>query len=617
MVRKSINQVLVSILGKSDGIEREIQRTKGSILETLGNISLIGTGIGQAFNLAGRAVTGLSSTVLGAQQDFNDLIVAASGFADVSGLSFSQSEDYLADLRVSIAASAKELGDTTTYQMGLVSGVVDEYTALLKNTGEFTTDELTNQLRNFSQNVGNYFENAGVGIGDANLAITKFLTGVSEADLKTIDFYRNQPALINRINREAEKLGKTFEELSVDERLRLAENVFTLDEEAKRKLSTSLTTTLNAVKSSFIDPIQGLFGFLREVTIGGQETTVLTEVQNLVSNFLSETGPLQAIYEGLGLFGKIGDPMVALSKVIRGINDRILPIIRNVVDTIGGVSPVSFDFGGILQNISVTVGNFINRIVQNIGSFAENTDNGQIAAIGGQIITSIGQGILAFFTTVDWLALFQAIGQVSIDGISLIVGGIFASLGQSVTAWGEIAASIFNAAMIDLKSRWNFAIASLKAGFQSGLERLRSGIETVRSAFAPLTGIITTIAGSVNSLIGGLRVAANTIRAVSNVASNAGSMIPGMADGYIPSTPLGNILSSAVGEINRAPSGSRLLLANSSEAILNRGQQMQIASQLTGGKNINITINGNDPFTIAREIEARMNRIFSNNSKFA
>lgn len=615
MARRSINEVIVSILGKADGIKKEIDSTKRSIIDTLGSLGNVATGIQSAFQLAGGALSTLTNGVIAANDTYSDFIVGVSSFADVAELNFGQAEDYLLNLRGTITETAQELGDSGSYYLELINGVVDDYTTKLKETGNFTTGELTNQLNNFASTIGNYFENSGVSINEANLALNKFISSTSVEGLRTIEFFRSQPALLNRIQKKAEELGKTFEEMSSSERLSLAETVFSINPEAQRRLENSLTTTMNRVREQLLDPFAGFFGYLRNVSVGGEETNVLLEVQNLVSNFLSPTGPLQAIYEGLGLFSEIGDPMEVLAIAIRGINDRFLPIIRNVVDALSSLGTGSFNPTAILSQISESISGFINNIVQVIGSAAENSDNSQLYAVAQSASVTLINALGQFLREINWLALFQAVGQVAIDGIVLAVGAIFGPIREIINSMGIVIAANFRATIVDIQARFQQVIAGIRSAFTGGFQGILNGVGQIKSAFSGISGVIGAIVGGIRSLISSLSGIGNTIRTARAAANAISNIVPNFADGNIPSSTPG-IIQSALRESSMMPKGSSLALANTSELILNRPQQMQLASAMTGSSNISINIQGNDPMSIAREVEARLERLFRNRNKF-
>jgi hypothetical protein len=146
----------------------------------------------------------------------------------------------------------------------------------------------------------------------------------------------------------------------------------------------------------------------------------------------------------------------------------------------------------------------------------------------------------------------------------------------------------------------------------------------LNEGFKDLFTDIITGAGSAQEAL------ANLLNSLANKFLNYGmntlfSFLPGGANaagGYIPNYASGNvgsILSAAVRESAAMPSGASLVMANSTEAILNRGQQASLATALSnrGGSIVNsaITINNQGAELSARarqEIQGYVKTIANN-----
>lgn len=136
----------------------------------------------------------------------------------------------------------------------------------------------------------------------------------------------------------------------------------------------------------------------------------------------------------------------------------------------------------------------------------------------------------------------------------------------------------------------------LNQGFKSFVESVLSGTQTAGEA---LLSFLSQIGSQLLSYgLDGLFGSSGGGGELGGIGGAIMSLFA--ADGHIPNYATGNpggILQAAVKEGQRMPGGASLVMANSSEAILNTGQQRALANSLTnrgGASNVVNTVNINN-----------------------
>lgn len=142
---------------------------------------------------------------------------------------------------------------------------------------------------------------------------------------------------------------------------------------------------------------------------------------------------------------------------------------------------------------------------------------------------------------------------------------------------------------------------------------LSSGASSVGSATNALAGQLNSGAVAVSSAVANIRAAAAGIPAPQAAATGYRGHFPKIKNAYVGMN-LSSLYEAATREIRAMPAGSSLIMANSSETILNQAQARTLATNIgtlasaRGGSTsmtVNITINGTDT-TSAKELADRV-----------
>lgn len=300
-------------------------------------------------------------------------------------------------------------------------------------------------------------------------------------------------------------------------------------------------------------------------------------------------------------------------------------IVNNLFKNLQGV-----DFGAI-AGVGVQI---IGSILQGIGTFFTSIDPNTLAtaagglAIASQIFPIVGTLIAAIVGTVG--LIFSGVPALLLIGAGLATASLVQTIPQLWGAITTIIGSFFNGLWISLSTEamyWltvvKVSISQMWAGIRSAISGWTGGTtQSIGTLFSQAVAFVQAKVGetiawvgqAVNNLVEGIKSAIlnlfNSIQsavqnAISSIqlpsigdiggaamgaASGAANMVGGAvsnvmggaATGYMPDSGLGGLLNAAMTEARKMPSGANLMMANTSEAILNRGQQGAMAGALSG-----------------------------------
>jgi hypothetical protein len=258
--------------------------------------------------------------------------------------------------------------------------------------------------------------------------------------------------------------------------------------------------------------------------------------------------------------------------------------------------------------------------------------------VGGSFGYLVGQGVAAldrFLKNLDWTQALITVGRIGIALTEFVagwVGGFAGSLGaEGVSSTDNIGQQIIDGlgAIVsneivsiqegirnffgDFKIAWyeirNFLIAAAAPYSQLLASDIRAIFDGVASAFktaqALIGGMIEGVINPIKALFDAISGAFNQARSMvpsfggaasvgAGIGAAAAAAIKPKYGGHIPNAAgglnVGGLIAAAIREGANMPSGAGLAVANTSEAILNRGQQAALGNSLAnrGGAGLQV-----------------------------
>nr|WP_322714559.1 hypothetical protein [Nostoc sp. ChiSLP03a]MDZ8215811.1 hypothetical protein [Nostoc sp. ChiSLP03a] len=293
----------------------------------------------------------------------------------------------------------------------------------------------------------------------------------------------------------------------------------------------------------------------------------------------------------------------------RGLGKSLGNIINNGISNLRGL-----DWASIFSGISNQLTSKFNELV----IFFETIDFRNIAKLLGDSLSGLFKGIGSFFISTDWGSRLSEIVNKAFKALSsLDWGNIFSGL-------GVVLANVLNTVLKFLEKLDTGAIfdtvISIIGGMFTGLGvflaniNWTSVIEVFKKAFTAPIDILGKKIGNVieeityfldnfiNKLTGrddqsakDQRVAAiqsdpnlDNLQKARKIREIDHPTVTSKLNNYANGLNVGSLMSAISREQKAAPAGAGIVIANSTEAILNRQQQSQLASSIGRGGGLNI-----------------------------
>lgn len=564
---------------------------------------------------------------------------ATSANAALLDISFKESAGMTKTISQTLAQAARKLPGATKDYLEAFNGVSDT----LVLSGGLTRKGMTEAGREMVELTALLGQASGAGSQVTSTVLGKMLGDNGSEALFRIDAFEKVPAFKALLEKDLEKAGKTFKDFfkmdaaaKQESLVRVKKILFSKD--YIDQMNLSMGAQMEVIKSQLTDPTSGLFGFMRQVRFEGADTNVLNELGKTFSVLTA------AATEVLGSMGGVSlDPMLELVKGLRGLT----AFIKNPAEALPGIlSALGSGLGGVGTFLMSLPG----KLIQGLGSGLKSLamDGTQVQVITAQVTSGIlgwvantmnslasGQGgnlegvfgvILGGFALIGNIALgiLYGIAQSLPNLLGAIGNGIVATLTNFGSLWSSTVfhLSTYIAGMGEsvtphISNFFTSAISSVGSwvsGLQSGTG---SVVESISSGFS---GIITNIPNSLASIGSAIMGMGSSISsAIQSMVQSALSSLPVIGSsvaGKVAAARFSgqnlhlaqmNSFRGGVGNLNKVltasnglweaaklesskmPSGSSLVVANSSELIVPRNQINQVLNG--AGTTVNITIN--------------------------
>lgn len=609
---KNKNQILIDILANTDNASRGVAGLKDSALSTLGSLGGAITGIQSAFSLAGSAVSSLIGPINEASAANLSLINTTNQFMKLTDLGYDDSRKALIDLNKEMVELGNTLpGVTDDYSQVAISITDNLVPAVKELDGSFTTEGMNKYAKELSKNFGFIAATTDSTSAEMGLVLNRLLTeGTSLSAVARIDALEQNPALIASIESVSKAMGIEFDKATVGQRVQILTEASSVSADALEAAGEDLSVLVSGIQANLFGS-QGIFSFQKLFGGDGSAenlgTSVVDELGKTLGALLDPSGPFSAIWSLLG--GINFEPMSALRDGIIAFRENVLPQIATIATGLidvfqsEGVSGIYNTIQNMIGNIDFSqigfvVGQGLGVAVNFIIDFARNLDWSNFTQIVMGILTGLGVGMLSFATTVDWGGLVIALGSVLIGSIGQTVNTILTALGTALRNLSQALANVITSII------------------GTGVSAATGAIQMIGNAVGRLASMFSTIASAVVSVVNRISGVANSIRNISIPNVSIPDMaIPNSAGGNFPGG-MGSLIQSAMRESTAMPSNAGLVMANSSELILNQSDQRNLLNRLSSnsdGGNYTFNINAIDPMGVSKEVE----RLLNSRSRFA
>lgn len=627
---------------------------------------------------------------------------AAQTFAAVAGKSYEEGAEFIERMNTSLSKSAAALPGATKDYTTLGRTIQDNLIDAFKGADGKLSDMkgFEDSLIGISESYGVLSAASNVPIGNTALGLTKALGGASVAELRQIQAFEQNPALLNEIEKRLQAVGaKTLKDLDAKSRVQLIKEVGAkfVDGDFKKRATETFDGLWQSFTSSIFDPMTGLFGLSRDLdtsTKGVQ--SAFTSLNELLKNLIGSGGLFEQVSGVMQALGLTADPM----RLLRDGVDRLNQFIKYINSFLGGIrtglgegysdfgelissrlqllrgdildyfsrffnfdvgslgevaqnlgfqasrllnQAISalngIDYGAVLGSAGATLAKGINTVFDAVFSFLAGLDYGQIGGLAMNLMGGFFKGAIAVLMNLDW-QVYAALAGAAL--VALIVPGIVAFavglvatfiagtvglpvllIAAAVFAVGALAKVIYDnwGAITQLVQKgWNTMTTAVGNAWSTVTGKVSefftwvgSIIDQAKQAFmnnpavkavSGAAGVVSNGAGTVASATGS---AMNAIGNVGGGFMNAiGNVLPKFA-GHVPNAANG-LIGSAIAESRAMPSGSSLVVANSSETIIPRGAALGMRPR--GGGTYIFNINGTNAKDIANEVMALIQQLF-------
>jgi hypothetical protein len=662
----SSNQVRIS-LEATDNASSVFQNMTRHIRDGVLQANLMGSAFTSALNLVQGAVGGIASQFNQAADIETQNIATQGTVMKLLGINYQEAGTFVTDFQKKMSIVAAALPGQTSDYTSLGSGLMDNLIPAFKDlNGILDKGAYSKTLESITKNVGFMAVTSGTDIKFASQAISKLLAGDSFASLKGLKFFDANPAALNFIEAEAQKLGKKFENLSARERAEVIDRALAVPQAVIDASTESIQGLTAAFQSTLFDPQTGVFGLMKDLESKAGDQTAYQEIGKTFNLIFGTTGLLAnvgAIFSDLtGV--NIDSPMNTLRNGFIWLNNK-LTYINTILGSIKyglsfdeAINDFKYMFSGIFRQFNpsrmgeelaimfngliptiVTMAPYaINAIAKGVlfvfnflGEFIGSLDYGAIFAGIGTILTKLDWG------TIGSIA-FDVLGVAVVGALGSVAAGIFASstiaaiIGSGVTVLGLVVTApitLIAAAVAGLIYLVATNIDAIQSAMTDGLIAtiafMQPGIDSIKAFAINITNGFNSISATGGQILVNfenyltylLKLPGQLMSQAGNVLMNG--QVNFTSSGVTVTTPnkatgqVGSILGAAMREQAVMPSNASLMVANSSEAILNRSQQSQVAGAIRGSSGMSfyaggITINvaNGDAKEISRQIMSEL-----------
>jgi hypothetical protein len=611
------NKVTTTVVVNSSDAVRAFNQLGSSMTGAVakGNLlaSGIGAGLSSVVDMAGKVGGAIAGMFNNAAKSSLSNIGTAGDLARVTGMSFAESQKDIANFTLEMAKMSKDLPGSSEQFSQIGISLSDNLATGLKDVnGQLDLKTFREYRTEFAKFGAMRTEFSGVRLEDTNLFISKMLDGRSLAELKTLKFAESNVGVMAEMERQLKNSGKDLKDLSKREIIELAKSSLSIQDEVIKAAQNSTKGIIAGFKDGLFNKDAGIFGIMRDLNkkVDGNQS-VFSSFERIVQKLLGENGVFAQSSEILQNLGLTSDPMQMLANGL-GKFGAWLDKTNKWLSSIVSMSDDSrgFSAGKLLKELPAKLGSWLSKQVNKIFSGAANLDAKKLGGLVGNGLAAVINANMSYIRNLNFTGI--AAGVLKIGMVAVVAAGV----ALSAVNWGNVGIVLLKGVLTAVAIGVAFCIAGI-VGLSAPIAAAIAGVGAV--AVGVFIGLKNWWAGqgeSIKASISGLMNSiTNTFSALRDQATAALNRVPGVniGGGKVANKATGLDQMGLFGAIARersAAPGTDIIVANSSEAILNRQQQRGLVSALNsrrgGGLRVgNLTINAGtvtDPKQLAKQV---------------
>ncbi|MEH1966757.1 hypothetical protein [Nostoc sp.] len=642
-LRADGSQASAVIRGLSNQVDRDLTGSLGKA--TLGANLMTGA-ISAGLQTVGKLAAKSFDLFKQASSTQTSVISTAGNVMKIAGYNFKEATSFVEDFQTQMAKVAAVLpgmtSDFTSFGRGIADDVLPAFAGVDRKLDSIERKAALSQLSKLTTFGTLLSKTAQQEPDQGSMQLSYALSGTrSWKNLKKLDFYNKNTTFRNELERSLG--GKELKDFSSKERMDKVLKAMELDKSVLDALSESVEGVFGLVNDKLVGLDTGLFGFMRDLDPNTDGTQ--TALKSINVALLSLFGPSGLFEEssktlaGLGIV--LGDPMVTLRDAADDFTESIKQITsffsqfnnRNPGQTLDDTKETLiedlryyfsnlFDFTTVGKSLAQTVNGMFN------GIFAFINAGGLESLIGG-----LAKGLGAFLTNLNWSTYATILSGILVKKYLTYA---FAKMGMLIAtrilaagAWtyalgfmGPIGAGLLQLGALiggTIGTGGALLIAALLGVLAYGIwknrdfigEKLKELGDRINNLFDMMLNWVKNqirkIPGASPIVDAAEKAANNVVATNQQVKDKTGvDVIDGGARTIRSAVGLGwidrikdlfatnsyngsnnsSLLSAANKELAKAPPGAGLVMANSSETILNSSQQARVLSAINSKPNL-------------------------------
>ncbi|MBH8566713.1 hypothetical protein I8748_31955 [Nostoc sp. CENA67] len=315
--------------------------------------------LGQALQLAGNAAAFMGGKFEEAKKIQLDTVSAAGTFAALTGESYKESEKFVVSFGAELSKIAGALPGATADYQRVANSIMDNVIPAFKDAnGVLNKGEFQKNLTDITKQMTLLGISSGTDAGAVGMFTARLLDG-NIASAKNLLFADNNPAFINLLEQEMKKRGKTLNDMkniSAKERIEVVKAVSgkLVTKDVIDAASNTVDGLIAGIESSLFDPTSGVFGLLRDLSVGEGQQNVMTAVAGGIKAMQAFFDAGASILQALGVPSV--DPMLVL---YNGIN-TVTGWINKAAGFAGSLASLAKGAGGGIAGASAIISNIFN-----------------------------------------------------------------------------------------------------------------------------------------------------------------------------------------------------------------------------------------------------------------
>jgi hypothetical protein len=605
------------VLDAKDLASDKINKLLGGINNQLGNVGnqtrsgafqgqLMGMAFDKAFALAVGGAKAFMNALENADVVVQDAIKASAGLAAGAGISFGEAEKLNKTVTTAMEKSAAALPGVTSefIQFGnMISDSVAESSKSM-NGGVFNAEKYAKSLTDITE-AAMVLKGKNFSTANTAKAIEKMTSGASISALKRYSFFQQNPAILTAYEKALR--GRDTKTMSKGELLKATTEALqrAMPPEALAKMKGTIDAQVQNFMTKLFGTYEGIFSLNRDTDkIKAGDQTGQASIAKFAEAVFGDGGLTDSLGKLLSRLGLSADPVKML---VQGVDNLTLFVKDFTKFTDKLANTKGLDIAGLFDAGYAKVDQFMKNINWEAVGFqlGRFLTHASIQLIKIAAMTPFKQAAIARSIAFGLLkGLGSALVGIAYQMVENIMNGIFDAILSIPKKIGQVLINLINGVTSTIQSLL-WIVQNPKQAIFAAIGKIGNAIESaVNGLVGGFIGLIKWVLGrtmsqmtlglsdtNIGKAIGGA-VLGGTVNKGLEVRGEAlkatGGWNPfGWLSGLFGGNKAGGWMppgSPLAREMAAMPGGAKPVVANSSEAILNQGQQSAMAGLIRGNR---------------------------------